>query len=858
MGNAAILRGRELHRQAFTAQVTGLIPSNITTTGARLTWDAATPPAGDVLVSYLVYRNGSADRTITGQTFTIYNNMAPGTAYTYTVSAMARDAGEGPQSAAVVVTTDAASTATFSSAAIYGGGFQNVLAVSPFLNGSGKRPILAGHDNAGLFWSVDQTNTWKPAYAQPGQAVGAVLWHDTTSGTCYALCDDGFYRSTDYGLHWTKRAASGSASRISADANGKYRSSADEHPRPTGNMIAQDNSTATKYLWVATGTAISGAAPTSIRRSIDDGATWPVEALTGNNYRSIASDPNNRSNLFVAVFNDPNRNGGAAGAAAADTGVWLLPAAKGASSMGTPQNLAYPGSQPEEIICIDNAGSTLLFVAGKAGVYRWNGTAWANRSTGLDATVTYESIHGYRKTDGTIVLFVGAATNAAGADSKGLRRQIFRSLDGGSTWTQITNGTASVIHTAMYGSTDSWWLNYNSYNKFATSQYVAASLETNPDNRSVLYCAGRSGCWTGEIGASVTDWYPAMRGLMSTACAHVATDPLNPNRFVVANVDYKSILSLDGGLTAVSSKATGAGSAGDMVSWDAANGKCYISTADRFDRRTISSPVGQAVLASNANVNGTTNWIDEGLTGSAPAPLTVAATLGIPVHTVFRNSTNQVVLLAATQHVGSASKFWRKAGTGSWTQVTGGPFVALSVDGCYGKIMPIAGTDTVYARDSKALWRSKDSGATWTKLYAATDALQNHDGPVDTLAIDTVDNTIVYLSVNGNLLRVDNAFSATGVADTATTTLLGAGTTIGPIAAAFGKLLAQDQLNGVRLLLYASPRTATAATTPTDLADDFFRAQGPTIRALDVSTDKRLRTAEKGSGVMVADLSSVL
>jgi hypothetical protein len=172
----------------------------------------------------------------------------------------------------------------------------------------------------------------------------------------------------------------------------------------------------------------------------------------------------------------------------------------------------------------------------------------------------------------------------------------------------------------------------------------------------------------------------------------------------------------------------------------------------------------------------------------------------------------------------------------------------------YGKFAPVVGTATVYARDYTGVWRSADSGATWVRILSQTDALIDKEFPVDCLAVDTVNPQYIYTVIGQNLVRINNANTA-GAGGATTTTMLGTGVTVGPIDAKFGKLLAHDRTNGVRLLKFDNPRTSL---TYTNVADPFYSSMGGTIRSLHISAGKRVYTAEKGSGVMVGNLTAVL
>src|SRR5438477_12147028 len=242
-------------------------------------------------------------------------------------------------------------TLVFQSSAVEGGGFQNAIAVSPFLTG-GNRPYLIGADVSGAHRSVDRGVTWKPCNVGSlgsSARVAAIMWSDSVAGRAFLAEDSGIHMSSDYGQTWARRTAAGS---VDWDANNKAaeNTSIPEHPRQTGFMLAQDNSTATKHVWA--GTLSKG-----LRRSVDNFATFAATVMVGYPIRSIALDPNDPNVLYVAVHRGT----------AAQNGMWKVTNARGAM---TPTKMTgYPGSLsgyvgPEEVIAVDAGGTTKVYVAG--------------------------------------------------------------------------------------------------------------------------------------------------------------------------------------------------------------------------------------------------------------------------------------------------------------------------------------------------------------------------------------------------------------------------------------------------------------------------------------------------------------
>jgi len=715
----------------------------------------------------------------------------------------------------------------FASSGIVGGGFQNVIAVSPFNDVLGRRTYLLGADVAGIHRSVDGGKTWKPpSVPRPGVHVAALRWSSRVAGKCFALTNEGFYRTTDFGLTWVRQAGA-----VDADANGGYQTGEGEHPRPTGNLISQDASGAASYLWV--GTATQG-----IKRTSNDGVSWEAVALAGEHIRSIAIDSVAPDVLYVAVRNTAAGNGtGTVG----NNGVWRCTNARGA--MTFTRMIDYPGSSrtPEEFTYVNDVGVSRLFVAGaRDGVFEYSLGTWKNRSTGLDigaSGAVWLSIYGYRDAaTGAVVLYAGATKCVLG-------RAIMKSTNGGASWSAVsTNSTGLTVtaHSTLYGSTATWWLANNAYQRFAGNKdWTAGHITGDSDNRGLILVAGRGGAWFGVQAPNRVDWYPADCGLMVTVNNSVDADPQVPAVMAVGNMDYQIVASADHGVSCVQ-RGTGAGSpitTGDMVFFDrdgtsGARSTIYVGVSQR------GTQTDDGGVWSNPDIGGSGAWVSEGLPVNGD-PVAVAVT---------RDSAGNKVILVSVQ--GSAdgtrpNRLYRKVGATWQPPITGGPFAANSG---FGSFAVSRGSRVVYAFDASGVWRSNTAGAqgSWTKIATASAGYQT----LNNLVIDRIAPAVVYFSDGGAVKRVANADTSTGVTSSQISTIL-TGANAGPIAGdKNGGLFVHDRGGATaRLLFAAAPRTGTVSFAA--VQDVFYAENATSIRSLHVGDDGYVYTADNGNGVLV-------
>lgn len=305
-----------------------------------------------------------------------------------------------------------------------------------------------------------------------------------------------------------------------------------EHPRATGNLLAQQHSGSTQILWAATESQ-------GVKRSVDDGMSWDKVALAGKHLRGIAIDPNNPDHLFVAVAHE---------------GLWETFTARTTMTLSR-----VPGSPsiPEELTFVKGK----LYVAAHEGVYAYDGS-WTLLSSSFPAGAIWESITGHVNANNNVVLYVGGAQVSSG-------KAVMKSINGGATWTAISTGASATIKSTVYESTRQWWATVSvPYLRFAGPSYVASQMLIDPDDANSLLVAGRGGAWKAIQSTGGVTWWPAMNGLSVTVNMTVVADPKVAARVYVGNMDYTFLGSADHGVNIIRTLPQGAPSTGDSLALD--------------------------------------------------------------------------------------------------------------------------------------------------------------------------------------------------------------------------------------------------------------------------------------------------
>jgi hypothetical protein len=679
---------------------------------------------------------------------------------------------------------------SFGPTGIYGGGFQNVVAVDP----RGEL-VIAGGDVSGFSRSTDGGRTWSPSNAGVWtismRAVASIVFSPTDPNTIYAATGSqhrpgGFLVSEDGGITWEARS---SVPRFSGTSN-SVTGLPSTHPRSTGTLIASDP--AMSLLYAAT-------FDDGVMRSPDGGHTWTTIGLAGFYLRSITIDPSNTDTILVATYG---------------RGVWR---ATQASDQAIFERVAEAPAVVEEITVV---GTDMYAAAGSDGIYRVadGGRSWTRLGAGSlpDSGPAWTTIAGIAGCQGT-TLYAGA--HGGGAWS------LARSSDGGATWGSVTG---TEISTSIGGPGGmAWWLaGKMPQMMLGGTGYTAGQLAVVPPDMPCgpehVLLAGRSGVWGSPDGGS--SWFPFVEGMATTVTHSVAVDPAAPGRVAAGVSDWGHLFS-----TNAAEGVSMAAPAGVTDAFDVA-----------FDVST--SPSGTLLATGHAlkNAKGevfsamdpTGTWRDEGLSAAVTKRVLAVA--------AGRNAAGTRVLVAAVD----AGGVWRKVGSGSWRKAPGSPMSTVQKTSRASIAWP-AGTSTIYLYDRQSgVWRSNDTGATWTKIWAQP---SRADMTGFVAATDRQPSTLFVAVGDQGIFRIDSAMSGT-VGGALSPVRIGTIATPGPIAVHGDRLLATRLAGpGTPPQLFVSD---DRGSTWTPVGDAYYESSALNPRDIAVGPDGTIYVALNGGGLV--------
>ena len=668
--------------------------------------------------------------------------------------------------AALLPSAARAATMTFSPTGLEGGGFQNVVAADP----ADPSILLSGGDVSGIERSTDGGQTWRAVNAGlVGRAqleVAAFLFSPLDSSHVYAAIGDagtggGLLESHDAGATWTLRSTVPQF----AGGNAKTAGLPTEHPRSTGNLLAQDP---------VTGSLYAATFNQGVMRSDDGGDTWVPLGLAGLYLRTLLLDPADSSVLYAGSY-----------------GSGLYQTTDAAGQGGFTQLTNAP-STVEELAA---AGGTIYAAAGTAGVFASTdgGATWNALGAGqLTAGSMWTSIAAWAACDGSVTLYAGADQSTPNA--------IVRSADGGATWASVTNSAAHIHATVGGPSGASWWLASRPAlmlgGKSSTPAQITLVPAADACAQPTVLVAGRSGIWQSANAGG--DWYPMVGQMGVTVVQTLALDPAATSTLHVAATDWTYLTSPDGLATVTSPFIKKAASTGFDVAVDASvrPSRVYLATGNR-DNNT------QGRIYSSATPGVSSSWTDE-LLPVAKRPLAIA---------VGKTTGGARVLLAAVD----AGGIYRKVGT-SWTKIST-PAMTLKTGAKPIQMLWPAGTQLVYLYDHRSgIWRSNNGGSTWVKIWA-----KNSQGDLKGFIATDATGSTLWVSTGGTLYRIANAATGTVTAGTMTPVPVLTEPWPGPVAVAPNGTvyLAVQPSAGVPAQLLAS---TDGGATWNDVADDVYRA----------------------------------
>lgn len=620
---------------------------------------------------------------------------------------------------------------------------------------------------------------WSPigpnAISANGQTnTGRVLALARSGPTVYlASAGGGIWKSFDSGANWIPTS--------------------DSTPTLAVNSLAIDPANAS-VLYAGTGEAanpVDGFQGVGIYKSSDAGANWTVAGnspslLNGYDVSQVVVDPTNSSRVFAAVVR------------------WVAPSTGVAISNDGGTSWAYPAAN-----ALSNHDVTDLAIASNGDLYAAVGDSGGGASNGIylsvDHGLTWVRSAGLPAPAGTyrwkLALAPSTAGNpaasrvlyaVAGDQSSGAVQKVYKTTNGGLTWTDVTGvGSTSIFDMDRSGGTGQAWYDLVlAVDPLSTSTVYVATTD-------IFKMTDGAGTWTDLTNAyggpcsplpACLSGYPGIGPSGFTTAANIHPDQhaillFNSSRILVGN-DGGIYSSADAGASFTASQgglalsqfyggaATASGQTifgglqdnGNVLTtdggatWsDRTGGDGFYTAIDPSNPQNVFSENGGGVIEVSRDGGVTfppfTNWVN-------PSNGTDRALFAAPL-TLDPNQ--PAIVYSGRQHL------WRSASApgyaaGSWTQMT---VTGLSMAQAMIRWIAIAPTDsnTIYVADSTGhTFKTSNAGlgaaATWSPAdgtapdCTGTANVSPYLCPginsyVDSIAVDPTNAAVLYETVNG-------------------------------------------------------------------------------------------------------------
>lgn len=396
------------------------------------------------------------------------------------------------------------------------------LALDPRYNGTTNQTVYIGAAQGGVWRSTDNGANWTPLTdGQPSLAVGSLAIDPANPNVIYVGTGEanrsadtyygmGVLKSTDGGVTWTQ--LTGPTSTIQPFQPAFVNAS-------IGQLAIDPVSTNTIFACTTFGSTSgasggSGQAPlgqVGLWKSTDGGANWRNVNPDGTggefSAHDVLIDPGNRQRVFAAMRSLGLYRSGAGG----EPGTWEKLAGglpEGNATTSTFRRIKLAAGPP----IAPSANATIYAAyAGSddnlLGIFRSTdgGTNWTRLTSPQTAgQANYNLALAVDPVDANIVYYGTQANNANNGGT------VFRSLNGGQNWTDLSRGDGSDgLH--------------------ADTHVIAVS----PANRNILFTGNDGGVWrTGNATGGTVIWTSLNPNLNITQFQSIALHPTNPN-FVI-------------------------------------------------------------------------------------------------------------------------------------------------------------------------------------------------------------------------------------------------------------------------------------------------------------------------------------
>ncbi len=407
---------------------------------------------------------------------------------------------------------------TFGNPRVAVSGRVSTVVFDPGYNGSSNQTVYLGAAQGGVWRSRDNGATWTPLTDdQPSLAMGAIAIDPANPNIIYAgtgeahFTGDSYYgagllKSTDGGVTWTQITGPVSASepRQPAFLNAAFQTLIIDPTTPSTLYAA------TTFGFVSSATGGTYFPPLGDRgvwKSTDGGVTWrnlnpPNLPALNQSGTDVLLDPRDSRRVFAAILGLGIYRSTAGG----EPGTWeKLTAGLPASDLDRIELAAGPPLAPSTnstlYAAISRASNTRLL-----GVFKSTdgGATWTQTTTPAPTNLAtfYALALAVDPVDANTVYY-GTFANPINTGGT-----FWRSRDGGQTWVDLSlgNGASGGLH--------------------ADTHWIAVS----PANRNILFTANDGGIWRTENATSdVMAWTSLNQSLNITQFYAIALHPNDPN-----------------------------------------------------------------------------------------------------------------------------------------------------------------------------------------------------------------------------------------------------------------------------------------------------------------------------------------
>ena len=659
----------------------------------------------------------------------------------------------------------------------------------------------------------------------------------------------GLFRSVNGGEFWTL-TGDGDEAHFAGNHSALADPVPDGHPRSNGDLIivdpGSDPAAHTDDI------VIAGSYKTGVRIFTQGGEREVSAVNTSGFVRALAHDPVLPDTVFAAIQF----------ATSASNGIYKIDYSNPSAPVST---LEYATPLPEGLAVLESGN--VYGAIGTNGIVKYDGSDWELVDSGLatgNRNRQWTAVTGYSM--GSVDIVYAGTTNLGGRASGSDYSNVWRSVDGGSSWEPLVDVNDNVSD-RIYGQSYDWWYRTAAFkqgglgrtNSVVSSLEVARGADVGSVSDDIVYVSGRGGLWKSNNGGGL--WEPAVFNMQATSNNDVAVNPNNPSQVVLANTDYVVLETRSAFQSSDVSrdKPQGAESKGFDVIFDEVANELILGVGDRDRNEGGELFIKSATALGNPSGSG---WTNTNLGAATAANDGRVRAVGYGYHDGTSATTQTVLAVVEGEGV---YRYHR----GRWTKSSG---VAIGDTDRSQLLWPDNGNSgIVYLLDlSAGLYRSEDGGQSWEDMWPTMRFNNNDFFHIGFIAADDSDATTVYLSIQGSressigrrfkVYRLTDADrrifgepDSAGIVDISSHSENVQIKRPGPMVVGPNGLLwlteQQDSKNDVTSGLFVM-ENPTSDTSFTEVTPAGFRSSVITPSGIDVSSDGNIYVSQSGKGVI--------